>query len=68
MIEFETNHYQVVSDSLANDAVDENAMASLEILSERLERVKQLGGAFADIEFSSAAEQLRARRSAVAVM
>ena len=69
MIEFEANHHQVVATSLAEDAVaDENTMASLAILSERLDRVKQLGGAFAGIGFSSAVKELQASNSAVAVM
>ncbi len=69
MIEFEANHHQVVAASLAEDAVaDENTMACLDILTERLERVKQLGGAFAGIGFSSGVKKLQASNSAVAVM
>jgi hypothetical protein len=48
-------------------AVDEQALASLEILTERLERLQKLGSIFSGVEFSSAVKKLKARRNIVAV-
>jgi hypothetical protein len=62
------NHYQIVEKGLTGErAVDEQTLASLEILAERLERLKKLDKTFSRIEFSSAVEKLRGRRNAVAI-
>ncbi len=68
MIGMDLNHCQIVGKGLAGErAVDEQTLASLEILTERLERLKKLDKAFSCIEFSSAVEKLKSRRNTVAV-
>jgi hypothetical protein len=68
MIEMDLNHYQIVEKGLTGErAVDEQTFASLEILAERLERLKKLDKMFSSIEFSSAVERLKTRRNAVTV-
>jgi hypothetical protein len=68
MLELYPNHCEVVKDSLnGTRAIDEQTLASLEVLNDRLERVKKLGGKFASIAFSPAAEQLRKQSSKLAV-
>jgi hypothetical protein len=62
------NYCRVLRESISGErAVDELAMASLAILSERLERVKKLGGSFEDIAFSPAVKKLTRERNAVTV-
>ena len=64
----ETNHFQVVKGSIAGERpVDEQTLASLTILAERLERLKKLDNAFSDIAFSPAVRKLAKQRNAVAV-
>jgi len=68
MLELYPNHCEVVKDSLnGTRAIDEQTFASLEVLNDRLERVKKLGGKFASVAFSSAVEQLKRKPSKVAV-
>ncbi len=68
MIGMDLNHCQIVEKSLAGKrAVDEKTLASLEILTERLERLRKLDKSFANIEFSSAVERLKGRKNKVAV-
>ncbi|MHC4462191.1 MAG: hypothetical protein ACYS6W_10860 [Planctomycetota bacterium] len=68
MIEGESNHCRIVRDSLAgNRGVDEQTYASLTILTERLERLKNRYENFGDVEFSSAVRKLKGRKNAVAV-
>ncbi len=68
MTEVSSNHYQVVAASLAGEReVDEQTFASLSVLEERLERLKQRGGIFSGIEFSPAVQQLRTCRDTVSV-
>jgi len=59
MFQTESNHCQLVAEALAGiRQPDEQTVNSLAVLGERLERVKQLGGPFAQIEFSPHVEQL----------
>lgn len=59
MIGMEVDHCQIVSNGLNQTApAGEQVMASMAVLSERLERIKALGGAFAGISLSSEAESL----------
>ncbi|MGA2323586.1 MAG: hypothetical protein ABSG22_07040 [Sedimentisphaerales bacterium] len=68
MLELYPNHCEVVKDSLnGTRAIDEQTFASLEVLNDRLERVKKLGGKFASVAFSPAVEQLKRKPSKVAV-
>jgi len=68
MIEVDSNHCQIVRDSLAGErTVDEETFASLTILTERLERLKKLDKIFSDVTFSSAVKKLARQKNAVAV-
>jgi hypothetical protein len=68
MIEVDSDHCRIVEQSLCGQrSVDEQTIASLAILGERLERVKKLGGVFEDIGFSSAVKKLKRQKSAVTV-
>jgi hypothetical protein len=68
MIEMGLNHCRIVEKALTGErAVDEQTFASLEILTERLERLKTLDKTFSGIEFSSAVKKLRTRRNAVVI-
>ena len=68
MIGTDSNHCRIVTESLAGErGVDEQTLASLAILDDRLERLKKLDDAFSGVAFSRAVEQLRGRSSTVAV-
>lgn len=68
MIGTDSNHCRIVAESLAGERrADEQTLASLAILDERLERLKRLDGAFCGVTFSAAAERLRNQSSVVAV-
>ncbi len=68
MIEGDWNHSQIVAGSLCGERdVDEQTFASLAVLSERLERLKELDIAFSEVEFSPAVKKLKSRQNAVAV-
>ena len=68
MIGMDLNHCQIVEKGLTGErVVDEQTLASLEILAERLERLKKLDKTFSSIEFSYAVKKLKTRRNAVAV-
>jgi hypothetical protein len=68
MLELYPDHCEVVKEGLKGArAINEQTFASLEVLNDRLERVKKLGGMFADVAFSPAAEHLRKQSSKLAV-
>jgi hypothetical protein len=68
MLELYPDHCEVVTNSLKGTrAIDEQTFASLEVLNDRLERVKKLGGKFANVEFSPAVENLRKQSSRLVV-
>lgn len=68
MIGMDSDHCRIVTESLAgNRKVDEHTFASLTVLSERLERVKQFSDVFAGISFSPEACKLQKKINAVAV-
>jgi hypothetical protein len=68
MIEADSNHCGIVAESLAGKRqVDEQTFASLAVLGERLERLKERNEIFCGVAFSSAVERLQARRSVVMV-
>jgi len=68
MMELYPDHFEVVTNSLnGTRAIDEQTFASLEVLNDRLERVKKLGGRFTGVVFSPAAEHLRKQSSRLAV-
>ncbi len=64
----DVNHFKEVSDSLAGQlTADEQTLSSMAILSERLERLKQLSDKFDGVEFSPAVKKLAKSRGRVAV-
>jgi len=68
MIEMESNHCQVVAESLSGRrSVDERTFASLSVLNERLERLHQLDEVFAGVGFSSSVQELLSRNEALPV-
>jgi len=68
MIEVDSNHCQIVRNSLSGKGVvDGETIASLAILAERLERLKKLDKIFDKVAFSPAVEELKEQKSAVAV-
>jgi len=68
MIGMDSNHCQIVEKTLTGErAVDEQAFASLTILTERLERLKKLGKAFSNVTFSSAVKKLARQKNTVTV-
>ncbi len=68
MFEVNSNHCQIVNRSLAGErAVDEQTFSSLAILTERMERLKEVDGAFSNVGFSSSVMKLKERANAVAI-
>jgi len=68
MIEMYQDHREIIKDSLTGKrTIDEQTMASVAVLDERLQQVRKLGGRFASISFSSAVEQLKTCPSKVAI-
>jgi hypothetical protein len=68
MMQTDVDHCQIVADSISGRrTTDEQTFASLTILTERLERLKQMGGPLADIDLSPDVRKLaRKNRHAVA--
>ena len=68
MIETELNHCQIVSESLAGRrAMDEQALAALAVLTDRLARLKKANPSFAGVTLSPHAEAMADRAGALAV-
>ncbi len=68
MSEKSANHCQVIEESLTGGrAVDEQTFASLAILNERLEHLKNLDEIFDHVMFSPDVKKLSRQRGAVAV-
>ena len=68
MIGTDSNHCRIVAGSLAGERqVDEQTFASLAILAEKLEQLKELDEAFAGVELSSDVRKLQSQKNTVAV-
>lgn len=68
MVETDLNHLSVVKESLnGNRAVDEQTFASMAILNERLQKLKERGHPFSDISFSLDVKKLKNQKKTVAV-
>jgi hypothetical protein len=68
MIGMESRHCQIVTETLnGTRPADNQSLASMEILSQRLEKLQKLNKAFAKIELSSQAKELMKQKSALAV-
>jgi hypothetical protein len=62
------NHCRIVAESLAGKRnVDEKTFASLAVLDERLERLRNLSETFSGVEFSPDATKLLRQKNAIAV-
>ena len=60
MMDLFADHCEVVNETLSGKrVVDEQTLASVAILNDRLERVKKLGSRFSRIEFSPDVRQLK---------
>ena len=68
MTEMDMNHCQVVEKSMTGArVVDEQTFASLEILGERLERLRELDPVFGGVTFSQEVMELKAQNNTVGV-
>jgi len=68
MIGTDSNHCRVVAESLIGEReVDERTFASLEVLGERLERLKEIDETFSGIVFSPAVVELQKQKNTLAV-
>ena len=64
----DSNHCQIVAESISGKrAIDEQTFASLTILEERLQRLKQIDSAFEDVSFSPAIDELMRRKNTIAI-
>ena len=68
MVGMDLDHWQVVAKGLSGDRpVDEQTLASLAILGERLERIRRSHPTMSAVEFSPHVKELSGRAGAVAV-
>lgn len=64
----DSNHCQIVQKSLSGErAVDEQTFASLAVLNERMERLKERGMDFSNVRFSDVAKKLAKQENSIAV-
>jgi len=67
MIGFHTTHFQIVEQAVKGEReLDEQTFASMEILDERLKRLKAQDEAFSNVEFSPEVQRLKERKKPVA--
>ena len=65
----ESDHFQIVDMSInGSRAVDEQTFASLEVLSERLARLKKANKGFSKVVFSPAVKGLKRHQKALAAV
>ncbi len=68
MIGTDSNHCRIVAGSLVGEReVDERTFASLAILGERLERLKETDETYSGIEFSPDVQKLQRRKNTMNV-
>lgn len=69
MIGTDSNHCRIVAGSLVGEReVDERTFASLAIIGERLERLKQIDETYSGIEFSPDVQKLQRQKNAINVL
>ena len=61
----ERNHFQIVKEGLDKKQIDGKTAASLEILSERLERLKKYRQGFSGISFSPDVKKILRQKTVV---
>ena len=68
MIGMDSKHCRIVKDALrGNRTVDEQTYASIAVLDDRLERLKDFDKMFSGVEFSEAVSKLTDQKVAVAL-
>jgi len=68
MIGMDSNHCRIVAGSLVGEReVDERTFASLAILGEQLERLKEIDETYSGIEFSPDVQKLQSQKKSIAV-
>jgi hypothetical protein len=66
MITMESNYCRIVNESLSGERdVDENTLAAVAVLSEKLERLRKIDPDFSDVEFSPYIDSLVSQRRTV---
>ena len=69
MIGMDSNHCRIVAGSLVGEReVDERTFASLAILGERLERLKEIDETYSGIEFSTDVQKLQRHKNTINVL
>ena len=69
MIGTDSNHCRIVAGSLVGEReVDERTFASLAIIGERLERLKQIDETYSGIEFSPDVRRLQSQKNTINVL
>ena len=69
MIGTDSNHCRIVAGSLVGEReVDERTFASLAILGERLERLKEIDETYSGIEFSPDVQKLQRQKNTINVL
>jgi hypothetical protein len=69
MIGMDSNHCRIVAGSLVGEReVDERTFASLAILGERLERLKEIDETYSGIEFSPDVQRLQSQKDTINVL
>ena len=68
MITMETDHCQIVADSLSGERVtDEQTFSSIAVLSDRLEQLRKMHRAFVDVDFSPEVQALSEQEMTLAL-
>ncbi len=68
MLEDNVDHYRIVKDALEGKReIDEQALSSLGVFEERLERLKKLDQLFSDVDFSAAVRKLISQENRIVV-
>jgi hypothetical protein len=69
MIGTDSNHCRIVAGSLVGEReVDERTFASLAIIGERLERLKEIDETYSGIEFSPDVQKLQRQKNTINVL
>jgi len=69
MIGTDSNHCRIVAGSLVGEReVDERTFASLAVIGERLERLKEIDETYSGIEFSPDVQKLQRQKNTINVL
>ena len=68
MIGTDSDYYNILKDALSGKkAADGHVFESVEVLKERLARIKKLSDCFAEVDFSDAVKKLASQKKNIAV-